>query len=114
MQVRQDRALRFDPGDPFQRLMEMEMAWMRRSSQCIDDPDVEARPRRRALGRKTLNISGRGDIAKAEPERGDVAVVLQDGQEFDRASLPLDRDHLAGHQALFRDDRGVFYGPPPT
>ncbi len=106
MQVRQDRAFRFDPADPLQRLIEMEMARMRRSAQRVDDPDVQAGQCRNAVGRQAFDISGIGDIAKAEPERGDVAVILQDGQEFYRAALPLDRDRLARDQAFFGGDGG--------
>jgi hypothetical protein len=88
MQVRQDRAFRFDPGNPFQRLINMEMARMRRSAQGVDDPDVEAGQRRNTVRRQALDVCGVSDITKTEPERGDVAMILQDGQELDRASLP--------------------------
>src|SRR5262245_52503763 len=108
MQVRQDRAFRFDPRDPFQRLIEMEMARMRSPAQRVDDPNVKAGKRRNAVRWQAFDVGGVSDIAKAEPERGDVAVVLQDGQEFDRAALPLYGDRLAGDQALFDGDRGIF------
>src|SRR6186713_1228870 len=101
MQVGQDRAFRFDPGDPFQCLIEMEMARMRGSTERVDDPDLQARKCRNAVRRQALYVRRVSDIAKAKPERGDVAVILQDGQELNRASLPLDRDRLAGHQTLF-------------
>ena len=100
MQVGQDRALRLDPGDPGQRLVEIEMARMRRLAQRVDDPDVEAGQRRDAFGRQALDVGGIGHVAEAEAERGDVAVLLQDRQGLDRAALPLDGDRLARHQPL--------------
>src|SRR4029079_6274717 len=62
---------------------------------------------RKAVRRQALYVRRVSDIAKAKPERGDVAVILQDGQELNRASLPLDRDRLAGHQTLFGGNRGI-------
>src|SRR5262249_36276376 len=100
VQIGQDRALRLDLSDPFQRLVEMEMARVRRSPQRVDDPDLQAYECSNTLRWKAFNVSGVGDIAKAEPERGDVAVILQNGQEFNGAALPLYRDRLAGLQAL--------------
>ena len=43
-------------------------------------------------GRQAAEVAGIGQAAEAEAERGDVAVLLEDGQRGDRAALPLDRD----------------------
>ena len=46
VQVGQDRPPGLEPLDPGQRLVDAEMARMRRVAQRVDDPDIEARQRR--------------------------------------------------------------------
>ena len=41
MQIGEDRAVRLHSLDPAQRIVDGEMAWMRRIAERIDDPDVE-------------------------------------------------------------------------
>ena len=109
MQVGQDRALGLDALDPGERLGQAEMARMRRVAQRVDDPDVEPGQRRGAFGRQVAEVAGIGEAAEAEAERGDVAVLLQDGQGGDRAALPRrSSPAVPGAIAVLGDDRRIF------
>ncbi len=89
MHVGDDRALRLEALDPRQRVGDAEMAGMRRIAQAVDDPEIEAFC---SAGQLSSGMSCRsgvvGGIADAIAERGDVAVLQQEGGQFERAALP--------------------------
>src|SRR5262249_8589074 len=51
---------------------------------------------------------GIGKTPEAEAERGDVAMLLQDGEGSDGAPCSLHRHGLPGHQAVLPHDRRIF------
>src|SRR5512139_1105775 len=77
VQVGQDRTFRFDPCDPLERLVQIEMARVRLSAKCINDPDLKACERGNAFGRQAFDVGRVGDVTEAEAKGRDVAVVLQ-------------------------------------
>jgi phosphoribosyl 1,2-cyclic phosphate phosphodiesterase len=79
VQIGQDRPFGLHARDPAQRLVEVEMARVRRLAQRVHDPNVEAGQGGQAGLRQALDIGGIGHVAEAEAERRDIAVVLQDG-----------------------------------
>ena len=70
------------------------MARMRRRPQRVEDPDVEARHRRVGLCRDAAEVAGIGEIADAEAEREDLAMVLPERQDLDVAARPGDGQRL--------------------
>src|SRR3990167_6685527 len=70
MQVGQDRPFRLDPPDPVQRLVEIEVAGVRRLAQRVDDPDVETGQKAEAFWLQTFDVGRVGDVADAKAERG--------------------------------------------
>ena len=67
-----------DALDPGERIRDAEMARVRRVAQRIDDPQIEPGERRHAVGRQLDQVARIRDIAEAEAERLDVAVILQE------------------------------------
>ena len=57
---------------------------------------------------QVLDVRRVGQVAEAEAERGDVAVVLQNRQSLDRASLPVNINDFARHQTLLVEDWRIF------
>src|SRR5262245_13896647 len=108
MKIGQNCTPGLDPRDPFQCLVEIEMARVWALAQRVDDPDLESRKRRDAVGRQTLDISRIGHIAKAEAQGRDIAVILQNRQRLDWATLSVNGDRVARDQALFSGDGRIF------
>ena len=77
-----------DALDPGERVGDAEMARVRRVAQRIDDPQIEPGERLGARVRHVDQVAGICDIAEAEAERLDVAVLLQERQRRDRPARP--------------------------
>src|SRR6516225_6494074 len=84
------------------------MAWVWTDAKRIHNPDVEAGKRCNAFARQAFYVGRIGDIAKAETERRDISMVLQDGKHFNCATLPVDRDQSTRRKALLVCDRRIF------
>src|SRR5437899_2306412 len=76
-------------------------------AQGVDDPDVEPGERREALRRQSDQVAGVGEPAEAEAERGDVAMLLQDGQGSEAAPCPFDPHRLTGSYTMLARDRRI-------
>src|SRR5262245_45649053 len=80
MQIGQDRPPRLECLDKLERLVDAEVRRMWLVAERVNDPDIEVGERREALGREPDQIAGISEAAEAEAERGDVAMVLEDGK----------------------------------
>ena len=89
MHVGQDGASRLQSLNPFQRLAKGKMAWMRTVLQRIDDQHIEVLQLFEGFVGVAADIAAVGDATNAKAERCDVAVELFEGQEGERAPLPL-------------------------
>src|SRR6266851_10347277 len=76
MQVGQDGALGPDALDPGQRIVDGEMARMRRIAQRVEDPDFEVAQHRHAVRRNPVEVARIRQVPEPEAERMDVAVGL--------------------------------------
>src|SRR5690606_6713183 len=67
------------------RLANAEVARMRNRAQGVEDPQVEALQERYRRFRQAADIGRVGKAADAEAERGDVAVLLRNGDRLEHA-----------------------------
>ena len=104
MQIGQDRPPRPELLDQRERFVDAQMAGMRFVTQGVDDPDVEVGERREALRRQPDQVAGVGEPAKAEAERGDVAMLLQDRQAVMAPPAP---STCTGSPAAMRCSRAI-------
>ena len=65
------------------------MAGMAGIAQPVDDPEVEIFQRRPALRGNVVEVGRVGGVADAKAERGDIAVVNQEGGKCYRTALPF-------------------------
>src|SRR5262245_48860054 len=92
MKIGEDRAPRFDPRDPAERVLDTEMARMRLVTQRVHDPDLGPGERRDARLGQPTQIAGIGKRSETEPQGGNVAMLLQDRERGNRAALSGDGD----------------------
>src|SRR6516162_8460330 len=98
---------RLEALDPGERIVHTEMAWMRRITQTIDDPEIEAFQRAPALARNVADIGRIGRIADPVAECRDIAVLHDEGGKLHRAALPQDFLALAGLNPMSGQDRWI-------
>ena len=95
---------RFQLADPFECLNNGEMAEMDPVLQCVHDPVIEITKHRDCFSRNIGNVRRITQpafqpvqvTAKAETERMDIAMLLQDREQVDPAPLPVNRELFAG------------------
>src|SRR5213080_3043271 len=83
------------------------MAGMAGIAQAVDDPEVEVLQRRPALLGNVVEVGGVGSSANPEAERGNPAVVNQEGGKFYGAALPFGFMTLARFDRMPRQDRRI-------
>src|SRR4051794_25251905 len=107
MHVGDHGALRLEALDPGQRIVDAEMAGMRRIAQSVDDPEIEILQRRPALFRNIADIRRIGGVANAVAERGDVAVLHDKRRQRQRPALALDGMAFTGLDRMLVEDRRI-------
>src|SRR5215475_14457365 len=105
--VGDDRALRLEAVDPGQRVVDAEMAGMGGVTKAVDDPEIEIFEERPALAPDVAEVRRIGGIRDTKAERRYLAVLEQEGGEFDRAALPFGGVALAGLDRMTRQDRRI-------
>ena len=80
---------------------------MRRIAQRIDDPEIEAFEIVTTFGRDAVQIWRIGDIAEAEAERGDLAMIETEGHRLDRTTRPAHRAEFSRLQPPFCKQRRI-------
>ena len=108
VQIGQHGPFRVDAFDPAQGVVEAEMAGVRPVPQRVHDPDVEVGKRRQARVGQADEIAGIRETVEPESEGRNVAVVLQEREDHDRAACPLDCDRLARRDPVLVRDRRIF------
>src|SRR5215207_9043538 len=83
------------------------MAGMAGITQSVDDPEVEVFQRRPALRRDVVKVGRVGGGTDPEAERGNPAVVNQEGGKFYRAALPFGLVTLTRFDRMARQDRRI-------
>src|ERR1700676_2994765 len=107
VQIGQDGAPGFYAFDPAKRVLERKVTRVRPIAQAIAIPTAGAAKGRTVLRWNAAEVARIGEVAEAEAERGDIAVLLEERQDGDRSALPLDGDRRPGGQPALGQDRRV-------
>ena len=83
------------------------MARMRRITQRVDDPQIEAFERMKALGRNVVEVRRISSIADAVAERRDITVLENKRGQGDGTALPLDGLRFARFDRALLEDRRI-------
>src|ERR1700740_2766228 len=95
MHVGDDSPLGLEAVDPGKRIVDAEMARMRRVTQTIDDPEIEIFKRTPAFPGNVAEVGRISRIADAIAERRNVAVLQHERGQFHRTAPPNDLLALA-------------------
>src|SRR6266540_5896439 len=107
MHVGDDGALRLEALDPAKRVVDTEMAGVAGIAKPVDDPEVEVFQRRPAFRRDIVEVGRVGGGPDTEAQRGNPAVVDQEGGKFYGAALPFGLVTLTRFDRMPRQDRRI-------
>ena len=90
MHVGDDGAAGLEAVDPGQRVVDAEVAGMRRKAKPVNDPEIELFQKRPALVRDVVDIWRIGSIGNPVAQRGNIAMLYVECRQRDCFALPFD------------------------